>query len=234
MDGKTTQTISDVRLLNEDIHPLKQLGGFQKHHRIPTSISNGDRQFLAEIARAELDDDLQEKFDALRSAFGFKRKEISVSGPTDGGGMIATPFFNYEITVGFVSDDPSKVVWRRSISDIRDASQIFTAEFTKIFENQFSILEVAPANELDLEAIVDHIEDADSDSVSVNYDKDVTWCEIKVASSGATVKLDGESVRVISRHEVPPQELLNAFVSVQQEFLATLNCSNSPFLMGAK
>lgn len=233
MDGKKTKPIGDVRLLNEQIQPLKQLAKFQKHHRIPQSVGDGDRRFLAEITSAELDDDLQEKFAELRSAFGFKRKEILVNGPSDGGGMISTPFFNYEITISFLETEPAKVVWRRSIVDIRDSAQIFSPAFVQVFGNQFSILELATAGDLDLEAIVDHIEDSELDSVAVNYDKDVTWCEIQVANSIAAVRLSNDSIRVASRHEVSPQELLQAFVEVQHQFLASLNCTGSPFLTGA-
>ncbi len=230
MDGESSNQIAATRLLNEHTQALKQLKGFQKHYRIPQTASRGDSQFLAEFTESELDADLQEKFSALRSAFNLKRKQISVSGPSEGGGMIETPYFNYEITIAFLENDPSKVVWRRSISGIREPNQISSPEFVQVFGKQFSILEISITNGLDLEAIVDHIEDAESDTVTVDYDKDVTWCEIQVTESDASVRLDSDSVRVVSRAEVTPHELLAAFVTVQQQFINTLNCSSSPFL----
>ncbi len=231
MDETKIDQISSVRLLREQVIPIQSLNGFHKHHRIPSAWTVNDVRFLASITEAEVDNDLQQTFAKLRSTFGFKRKQISVSGPRDGSGMITTPYFNYEIVVTLDRDDASKSLWQRSISDVVDPGQTFNAAFQKSFGNMFSILEISTIELLDLEDIVDHVEEAESDNVQVDYDKDLTWCEIQVADSIASVKIRDNSIRVVSRQEVSPRQLLEAFLDVQAKFLADLLCEGNPFLV---
>lgn len=129
MDGNNKDQISNVCLLQETTQPFKQLNGFQKHYRVPHTGSSSDIQFLARIATADLDAELQETFAKLRSGFGFKRKELTVSGPDEGGGMILTPYFTYELNVSLLDEDPSQVVWRSAVANILEPEQIFTDSF---------------------------------------------------------------------------------------------------------
>ncbi len=235
MEVKTTDQshgqVGDVRLIYEFSERFKELKGFEKRHRVPQSVSAGDMQFVAAVAEPQLHEDLDKVFSELRSAFSLKRRGISVSGPADGSGIIETPFFNYEISISQMESDPSRVVWRRSITDIRQPENVFDERFEEVFGSQFSILEVATAEPLDLETIVDHVEDAELESVKIDYDKELTWCEIQVAGSVAAVRIHANSIRVSSRRDVSPRELLEAFVDVQQQFLESLSCSGSPFFV---
>ncbi len=221
-----------ARLLNERVVPYKQLSGFAKHHRIPTTCSDSDQRYLAELANDEIDGDLQEVFSALRKSFGLKRKEISVVGPSEGGGVITTPFFNYEIQVSLNPEDPAKVIWRRIISEISEPARVFAGPFEDVFEKQFSVLEILVAHPLDLEAIVDHIEDAELETVKIDYDKDLTWCEVQFTDSTTMVMIKPDSIRVVSRKEISPHELLESFLRIQKELLAMLNLTGIPSLTG--
>ncbi len=230
MDVNKKDQISDVCLLQETVQPFKQLSGFQKHHRVPHMGSSSDIQFLADIAAADLDAELQKTFANLRSGFGFKRKELTVSGPAEGGGMIVTPYFTYELNVFLLEEDPSQVAWRSAVANILQPEQIFTDSFQRAFGNRFSVLEVSTSAPLDIEAIIDHIEDAELDSVNVNYDKDISWCEIFVAKAQATVKIRDCAIRVTSLEEVSPRRLLEKFLNIQEEFLASFDCGSHPFM----
>ena len=231
MDESEKENVNEVRLLDERIQPYKLLKGYEKHHRVPQACTDNDFRFLAKLVEPEIDDDLQDTFGELRSRFGFKRKEIEVIGPSDGAGVINTPFFSYEIQVCQNEEDPSKVIWRRSVFAISDPEQIFNESFEKIFQNKFTILEASTSSELDLESIVDHVEDAELDSVRIDYDKDITWCEIQVVGSIVSVKIRPNSIRVTSKNEIAPHELLEAFLDIQRRFVSTLNCKGNPFLV---
>ncbi|MFT5301171.1 MAG: hypothetical protein ACI814_001956 [Mariniblastus sp.] len=220
-------------LIEERIEPYKQLAAFAKHHRVPTTCSDSDHRYLADLAESDIDADLQEVFSALRKSFGLKRKEISVDGPSDGGGVITTPFFNYEIQVILNPEDPSKVIWRRMITGISEPARVFAGPFEDVFGNRFTILEVNLADPLDLEAIVDHIEDIDIETVKIDYDKDLTWCEIKFTDSTSVVMINAESIRVISRREIAPIQLLESFSRIQSDLLSMLNLNGIPFLAGS-
>ena len=222
-----------VRLVCEQTTPIKQLEGFQKHHRVPTAASAGDQRFVCELAESQIDADMQDVFSALRKSYGLKRKEISVDGPTDGGGIVTTPFFCYQIQVQQDQESPSKINWVRSITEISEPARVFAGPFDEVFGRQFSVIEILTRQPLDLESIVDHIEDLESDDIDVDYDKDLTWCELNVLSSTTNVRLSDSCIRVVSRAEVTPRELLDSFLEIQQRFIATLSVDDVPFLAAA-
>jgi len=225
--------VSAARLLAEQNTPIKQLVGFQKHHRIPTTAGAGDQRFICELAETQIDEDLQSIFSALRKCYGLKRIEISVDGPADGGGVITTPYFNYELQVCQNEDEPSKVIWSRAITEITEPARVFAGPFDQVFGKQFTVLEISTEGPLDLESIVDHIEDLDVETVKVDYDKDLTWCELEILNSQTSVWLSDQSIRVISLQEITPQELLESFLEIQHQFIETLNLSGIPFLAGS-
>lgn len=223
-----------VRLVCEQTIPVKQLEGFQKHHRVPTSSSAGDQRYVCELAEPQIDADMQDVFSALRKSFGLKRKEISVDGPAEGIGFVTTPYFCYQIQVVQDGENPSKVVWVRAITEIKEPARVFAGPFDEVFGQQFSVLEILTRQPLDLEAIVDHIEDLESDGIDVDYDKDLTWCELTVLGSSSNVRLSDSCIRVVSRAEVTPQELLESFLEIQKRFIATLSLGDVPFLSGTQ
>ncbi len=217
---------TNLRFTEQRTEQIKQLPGFQKGYRVPTSANLSDQKFIAKITEPILDEDLQETFSALRKAFGLKRKEIAVDGPFEGGGIVSTPFFDYEVNVQIDAETPSRVVFARSITNIRDFATLVEGPFDDVFGKRFSTLIVEVKNELDLESIVDTIEDEAPDGISVDYDKDLTWCEIQVLGSTATIVAEAYSIRVESVRETTPKQLLDLFTDIQQQFMAKLDMSD--------
>jgi hypothetical protein len=222
--------VDQVRLVQEKIGAIKTLRGFQRHHYLPAFGGSSDLLFLAEITALELDEDLQAVFSSLRSAFGLKRRQMAVTGPEFRYGVIATPYFNYEITVEPVEKAPGNILWRRAITGIRDPNQVFSDMFFSVFGNRFNILEISTRDLFEIEAIVDQVEDAKANDVSVNYDKDLNGCEIKIDQFDTIVEITENRIRIISNRDVPPRELLEAFLKVQRDFVAKLNVQSNPFL----
>ena len=217
-------------MVDESVEPISQLEGFQKHHRVPTSSGESDHRFIADIAHNQIDADLQNVFTSLRNSYGLKRKEITVNGPVDGGGVISTAFFSYEIHVAQDSNEPGKVVWRRAVSEISEPGRVFAAPFEQVFGQRFLELELSVDEAMDLESIVDHIEDADDDSIELDYDKDVTWIEIQIPHCAMSVVIRENSIRAISRKPVSPRELLDNFLQAQQSFAAVLGLMGGSLL----
>jgi hypothetical protein len=223
MDG--TKRISFIERRSELI---KQLPGFQKHFRVPTSAGASDQKFIATLTEPILDSDLQETFSALRKSFGLKRKEISVDGPFEGSGSVATPFFRYEIQAQIDEEVPSRVVFSRSVSDISEFARVVAGPFDEVFGQRFSTLIVDVKAELDLESIVDAIEDDEPEGVSIDYDKDLTWCEIQLLGSTATIVVEPTAIRVQSVRDTTPRHLLKLFTEFQQQFIDKLDWSGVP------
>ena len=170
--------VNQIRLVDEVTGEIKRLSGFKKGYRVPDKVSDRDHALVAEAAFGEMNEDLETAFTGLRSAFKFKRKEISVAGPEAGFGAITTPVFSYEISVSQLEDRPSHYCIRRVISDIRDPERSLGSEFETVFSDRFRALEITAESEFDVEAIIDRVEDAESETITVDYDKHATWCEI--------------------------------------------------------
>ncbi|MEZ5980234.1 MAG: hypothetical protein R3F34_18760 [Planctomycetota bacterium] len=94
----------------ESFAPVKGLTGFKKGvHGVPQEKSAHGDALVARLAEGELAAEREERASALRSAFGFKRKELEAFGPEDGVMTLATPLFDYEVQVDVDPDDSS---WR--------------------------------------------------------------------------------------------------------------------------
>lgn len=216
MEGNATQSASKIRLISQLVRPLKELKGFQKSHRLPQNRRDGMR-FLAEISSAEIVADLDDKFAALKNGFGFKRREISAF-PGEGSGYIETPYFRYKISVDFSGEDFSKVVWQREIEEISEPNQIINPIFLEAFGKQFNSLELISPAPFPLEDIIDRLEDLESDLITIDYDKDVTWCDIRFAPNQTPIHLAGNRLRISSPlKEVSPLELFESLAEVQRQ-----------------
>lgn len=214
------QAISFVSRQGLDV---KALSGFQKHHRVPTGDDDARLRYIAGIAHDDIDANLSKTFSKLKSAFGFKRREISVEGPVDGSGSIVTPYFSYHIDLLLDEDSESRIVWRRSIKSIKNHEQVFSSEFHSVFGESFDFLEWDLPESLNLEAIIDHVEDAEAKDVGIDYDKDVTWCEISMPALLTVMRIDSDSMTVTRKSASRPEELLQSFWELQKRFLETLD-----------
>ncbi len=222
MNGKFVQPFAAMRLVSRTAQPLKLLSGFLPHYRIPRSVAEG-RKFLAQLVKDELNQDLQTTFDSLRTVWRWKRKEISAFGPEDCLASIETPCFSYEVSVDFSEGEPDTVIWSRTVSNIRDLSQVFSHRFQDVFGSQFTCMEVALPNPLDIESVIDKIEEIESDQFSLSYDKDCTRCEIGLDRSNGLIRVEPDRLLISSQSpESTPQRLVEALAEFQNQLVEIL------------
>ena len=215
----------EILLIAEQRLALKDLKGISRTAAAPKKGVPLTQKYLNDLAHQHLDDNLQTTFAKLRSNFSFKRKELVADGPSDGIGVITTPAFIYEATVLPMETDNRKVTLRRSIGRITDPEAVTGVAFSKTFETAFNQLQVASESELDLEEIIDRVEDADSDDVEIDYDKDITWCKIGVAGSRTTITINSNRIVVTGPADVAPDELIDSFFELQNTFMDSLQLS---------
>ena len=209
-----------IRLLSESRRSLKSLTGFKKSSRLPGKGETISESYLADVAQADLDSDLDKTFAALRSKFGLKRKEMRTMGPVDGLGAITTPVFTYEVAVEAIADQPHQVLWRRAITAITEAEAVTSDPFAVVFGDDFNTLEINSAISIDVESVIDRVEDADAEGVSVEYDRDATWCRIELSQQKTTIEVHEDSIRVSSRVETSPEKLIDSLFSIHRQFLS--------------
>lgn len=215
----------EILLIAEKRIALKDLKGISKTASAPKKGIPLSQKYLNDLADDHLDENLQTTFAKLRSNFSFKRKELIADGPTDGIGIITTPAFIYETTVMPLENDNRNVILRRCIRHITDASAITGEEFSKTFDSAFNQLQVESETELDLEEIIDRVEDADSQDVEIDYDKDITWCKIGVSGTRTTITIGPHKILVTGPADVSPEELIDSFFELQNTFMDSLQLS---------
>ncbi|QEG20657.1 hypothetical protein [Mariniblastus fucicola] len=209
---------SEIRLLSERKISLKTLSGYRKHFRVPAKGDTVSEKFLADLAEADLNEDLDNMFSSLRSGFGFKRKQLTATEPIGNFGEVATPGFTYEVSVSTIEDEPANVLWRRAISRIADADVVTCPEFEKTFGKQFNILELVLEKPIDVEDVIDEVEDCDDPDVKVDYEKDASWCRIEFRGRKEAIYVDAERIRVSSSGEISPADLIETFLSAHAQF----------------
>ena len=208
---------SEIRLLNERRIAIKELSGFRKHHRVPTQEAASE-SWLAELAIDDLNSDLEETFAKLRSGFGFKRRQLTATDPTENVGEVETPGFTYEVSISPIEDEPKMALWRKAISRISDAESVTSAAFEETFGSQFNILELALQKPVDVEDVIDEVEDCDDPTVSVDYEKDATWCRIEFRGRSESIHVEADRIRVQSNGGISPSELIDAFLMAHTQF----------------
>ena len=209
---------SEIRLLNERKISVKTLSGFRKHFRMPNKGDALSDKFIADIAEADLNEDLEEAFSKLRSGFGLKRKELTASDPIGNFGEVATPSFTYEVSISPIEGESANVLWRRAISRISDAESVTCPEFEETFGKQFNILELVLEEPIDVEDVIDEVEDCDDDSVKVDYEKSASWCRIDFRGREESIHVESNMIRVSSGGEVAPSDLIEIFLSAHAQF----------------
>lgn len=192
---------------------LTSLSGWRKTYRIPDRYTDSTQSFVSNCASDELKKDLDSVFEALKKAFKFGRRDLVVSQPEDGTGSIITPYFNYSVHIELNADDLEEVIWIRTVDSIVAPEQISTAAFSEVFDGVFDTLELSLPTKVQIEDFIDAVEAARITDVSLDYDRDATYCDIQIA--GASGKLRLSPGQLSLSHSVPTKtaKLIESFVT---------------------
>ncbi len=208
-------TIDKARIFTLRAEPVGKLRGFEKHHKIPTVANPRALSWVDQLARNDLNNDLQEVVDLLRGNFHFKRRHLDIHGPEDRRGVIETPFFNYEVSVDLDREDPSWIIWRREINHIRNIDQVVGQAFLSCFAKANWRLEIVWDLKFSLVDLIDRIEDLDTADIRVDYDKDLTWCKVAMANTTSTLLISDGTLQISRESAVAPRELIADLVDFQ-------------------
>ena len=212
--------LENVSLVHRQHELIKSLPSFKKKtHTVPDQINSHTQSFVAKLAAATVTEDLDQVFSNLRAAFRFKRTEIESTDWEDGSGSITTPYFRYVSAVTQNPDAPDEVVWQRDVSLISDVEQILTDEFVTAFGQLFDTVEFTPNDPIDLEQIVDRIEAIEDDRVWIEYDRQLTFCEVTLEGCTERIRITRESFRIVHPQAESPRVLVDSLFRVQHRLL---------------
>lgn len=194
--------------------PINQLPGFRASHRLPTDTSARSQTFVSSLTQPQLKRDLDQVFDRIRRQFRFRRTEINCH-EEPGAGTITTPSFQYDSTFALCADDHSQVEWHQSVSQMAQAEAIISTPFEGVFGELFDCVTFYPSRAIDLEALIDRFEATDDARLDLDYDREITRCELRIAGSRASVQVEPERLQIVHPYPAAPRELVRSLIEVQ-------------------
>ncbi len=215
--------LANVALVREVRSRVRDLKGFRKSHQVPSQVNEHTNSFIGRIASDDISLDLESCFCDCRRLLNLKRVDLQVSGPDGGIGMIATPWFDYVVRATLAPDDASEVVWRRQVAEFRKPQELFTSGFSAVFRNTFDTVELAPTAAIDVAGLIDEIEKRSLKTIGIDYDRNTTWCHIRLSGVMGQVRLTSDRISLVLAQPQSPTTLLEAFLQVRSRF-AGIEC----------
>lgn len=212
---RDTGLIASIMLVRQQTGRIRDLKGFRKGHQIPADVSEHTQSFVGRIAEEDLRLDLDERFEEFRRQLKFRRTEISVTDPLSGVGQISTPWFDYQVSVIHDANDATAVIWRRQLSEFRQIDKLDSAELAAVFGTTFDTVELSPPAAIDIAALIDHIEDEADDRISLEYDRQATWCAVTIRGIAGQMKFTSDRIALVTHQAQPPGKLLDSFFRVR-------------------
>ncbi len=219
-DARDNSLISSIMLVRHQAGRIRDLKGFRKGHQMPSDVSEHTQSFVGRIAEEDLRLDLDERFEEFRRQLKFKRVEIVVTDPAAGIGQITTPWFDYHVSVIHDANDATAVIWRRQLSEFRQIDKLDSSELASVFGSTFDTVELAPPAAIDIAALIDQIEEEADDRVSLNYDRQATWCTVSIRGISGEMRFTTDRIALVIHQAQPPGKLLDAFFKVRSRINA--------------
>lgn len=165
---------------------------------------------LAEIVQPELLAELERVHARVRSAFAYKRKDLSVECDEPGHARLLTPDFEFRLSVELDAEDPTVALWRREVLASGDSELLQDGRLVEVFGDDLDSVEYRFAQALKIDEVVDRIEEREEGGVSVDYDSRCTWCEVSIEGLPATVRLQDQQlvVRPLAGSSITLREIL--------------------------
>jgi uncharacterized protein (UPF0335 family) len=98
--------------------------------------------------------------------------------------------------------------------------QVFSAPFATVFGAFIDTAEFEFATTLDVAALIEQIEELDSEEIKVHEDLGSDVCEVSVAGFDGVLIVGPYSVRVTGMKNATPRELLEGVASAQKLLVA--------------
>jgi hypothetical protein len=218
-------------LRNETTMKVKSLSGYRKFHRLPDRVNAGSRKFVSDLAAEDVKSDVDTTYASVREQIGYKRRDVEGSADR-GTGFVRTPDFEYSVSVDLADDDPTTVIWRREVAGIRNPEVVLGRPFQQVFGEVFDTLVFEFTRPFDLEAWVDHIEDAMPAGVKLRTASDCSRCDVSVAGFTGVIRLYRDRVEIQGRKTPSSKGLVEAFLHFQDLFAGRRDLQELPLLGG--
>lgn len=213
-----TSSLAGVSFFTERETPVKALGGFRKSlHSPPTDSLASSRAWVARLAEADLEREVEDTVSRLRRHLGYKRRDVRADGPQDGAASVLTPDFAYHLVVRQHDERPGQAVFRRTLDRITKPDVLSRGGFEEAFPHGFQSLRFPFDVPVDLEALIDAVEESEPATVRrIEYPTDLSRLDLELAGFEGRVRIERDGMTVSAVGPVSPIELANQFALVRR------------------
>lgn len=217
-DDLPSRVIAEIAFVGRTGGLVKALSGFRKpHHTVPDAANAVTNAFLAKICAPELGAEAEALFQAVRTAFGYKRKEIALelNSPL---ALLNAKDFVVEIGYALEPEQPARYAVTTILRNLQDAVLAHSDPMAAVFAGRFAEISFALSKPVQVAAVIDVIEAAASESLSVSYPSDCRECDIAVAGVDARIRCTPAALEIVFARASSPRELIAAFAEVRAAF----------------
>jgi hypothetical protein len=207
-----------VLFQGETRQKIKNLKGYSKSFRMPENANDNSAKWVARIATDDIQEQVEETYNALREHLGFKRKDLDSGIGPEGQGFIRTPAFDYSITLTIDPNELSDILWKHEISSVSQ-SHVFRQEgFQKVFTGRLGTLRFDFEKPIDLLDIVDRIEENPPPGTKIRVDPQGHSCELTLKGFVGRILLEPKHLRIEGTATSSPDSLIEQFFQFQSKF----------------
>lgn len=198
---------------------LKDLSGFQKGYSLPDSPGEYADRTAQRLGAEDLAKHAEDLFQALRGAFGYKRRELSLGTDAEtGSATIDAPDYRVDIGLAGHPDAAARYQLSTEVAGIANAEVIRSPEFASVFDGRFDRMVFDFTQPVDIDDIIDRVEDLESDQITVAYPSDASECTVTVAGLDAKLHFMPKRLSVVAPHNTEVATLLAASERVPTMF----------------
>lgn len=214
-----SRVVASIAFVGRSGGQVKALGGFKKgHHTVPDAANATTNAFLGKICDAELAEEAEQLFQAVRTGLGYKRKDVALN-VTSPIAVLTARDFTVEIFYTLEERDAARYASTTTLRELRDGDLARKEEFARIFAGRFTEIVFALKKGVRVEAVIDAIEALDGEGgISVSFPSDCSECTIRVEGVDADVRCTGAALEVRFPRGAGPAELIEAFGAVREAF----------------
>ncbi|MEM6884250.1 MAG: hypothetical protein AAF571_04405 [Verrucomicrobiota bacterium] len=170
---------------------VRRLSGYLKTHRVPDQCSQAAEQFIQRIGQSELTELSESVHAGLRSAFGYKRKEMDYAAE-EGLTVIKTPDFDVTLMLEQDAEDPARYCLSSRVNEFRQPEVVTQDGFAAAFSTVADTLAIEFPAAVDVEAKIDQIEEIPELAQFLRYQPDGSSLTLELPEAGMRVVMDAE------------------------------------------
>ncbi len=222
--GHSQPFVSRLSLVGRRTGRVKALAGFKKqHHTVPDAVNAATSAFLGKLCASELAAEGEQWFQRAKSAFGYRRAELTleVASPA---AMLVAKDFTLEIAYALEPTDPAGYGVTHTLHNLSGGELVERPEFDGLFARMFDGMVFGLTKGTRVEAVIDAVEAcAGEGGLTVRYPSDCRHCVLAVVGMEAEVVCDGATLEMRFPRPYSPRDLVAAFAAVRSAFVLSKN-----------